>query len=386
MEDGAKRIGLAIGLREIAVVIVGGTLEAAIWPQMEDIPHWLRNLHILIAAPLLLSLLVRTQFGWLKWVQSLLGLAYLTTIGYILAYSKDLQDWISKNIILSFPRYGWLIGFAAVIAISATIGLLLKSITNAQDLKSALDEITDLKKQLTTADSVPPIPDTSEAAQLERTAALLASAPRVRVDYVKTGQKGALLFKTDKPSIVRFVRPLVSRERYESEHDFSLIPGPPLVIDPSGVAESKIYGLRQTGSPDVRSLIDILRTSTRRSVESVVIEYDDDHGNSFSRRFDLTRNQDDSITWVPDPSITLSGHEITPEAAPSDLAELRHEVYLATKFQETYEAWQTCSRQLETENQRLLKLRTSYSNVLQAAKVSLLVQDAEKLWDEYNLL
>lgn len=52
-------------------------------------------------------------------------------------------------------------------------------------------------------------------------------APRVRVDYVddgRAGGKGTLVFKSDKPAIIKKVGDLVSRERYESQYGSALSP------------------------------------------------------------------------------------------------------------------------------------------------------------------
>jgi hypothetical protein len=162
MEDGAKQITLTLGPREIAVFVVGGTLEAAVWPQMEDIPHWLRNVHILIAAPLLLSLLVQTKFAWFKWVQATLGLAYLATVGYILSYSKEFQDWLWNT----GPRYSWLttIVIACVLVASGVlIGFLyfrreikLRKWERHKITEDYIRETDRLKKELEELRMLPP--------------------------------------------------------------------------------------------------------------------------------------------------------------------------------------------------------------------------------------
>lgn len=91
-------------------------------------------------------------------------------------------------------------------------------------------------------------------------------------------------------------------------------------------------------------------------VDSVIIDYDDDHGNEFSRRFDLKRNQDNSIAWVPASEITLRGQATLPEPEPRNLADLRHDLYLASKFEDEHSAAVQFSKQLEEERVRVREM------------------------------
>jgi hypothetical protein len=192
---------------------------------------------------------------------------------------------------------------------------------------------------------------------------VLQNAPRLLVDYVDSGQKGQLLLKTDKRVVVRKVGPLLSRDRYQIEHEFSLIPNPPFSVDVDNPVTCKIYGLRSQHSPDIRSLVDLLRGSTPESVDSVVIDYEDDHGKECSRRFDLSRAQDDSVQWIADPSVNLGGQVQTPEPRWQDLAELRHNLVLAAAFPREHEAVQQYAKELEVERGNAQSLKSILRNV-----------------------
>jgi hypothetical protein len=212
------------------------------------------------------------------------------------------------------------------------------------------------------------------------------NAPRLQIDFAKTGLVHNLAFKSDKVTFVRKVRPLVSGERYRSEHEFTLIPSTLPRIDPGASVESRIYGLRQSGSSDIRSLLDILSGGSEGTVDSVIIDYDDDHGHRFSRRFDLTRNQDDTVAWIPEPMVHPLGEASIPDAEFKDLADLRHRVALAARFPEEEKAALQFGQRVEQEKQRLTRLRATLSGVLLAAKLNLLVETAERLSDQFNAI
>jgi hypothetical protein len=221
----------------------------------------------------------------------------------------------------------------------------------------------------------------------------LINAPRVLVELAgvnpQRADMGYLVFISDKRAIIRNVGDLHSAERYESNHEFSLNPARIPVVDKDRPVQCRILSLQQRRTapslyaPDIRALADILRDGTPQSEDSVVIDYDDEDGHQFSRRFALTRNQDDSVAWIPDP-VVMRGNTRVPEPANLDLAAFRHKLHLASKFLDEQRAAQQFGRQLETERHRLTKLRTTYSNVLIAAKASLLAEDAEKLLDEFD--
>lgn len=212
----------------------------------------------------------------------------------------------------------------------------------------------------------------------------LKMAPRIRVDCIddgRAGGKGTLVFKSDKPAILKGVGSLVSRERYESRYEFSLIPSPPAPIDANSPIEYVMYGLRREGSPDIRSLVDIMRGGSDglECVDSVVIDYDDDHGTELSRRFDLKRNQDDSIAWIPCPEVYPRGQAAIPDPPWQGLAELRHELYLASKFHEVNAAAVQFSRQLDEAKSAIRYLLSVRRNVELVGAFELLAQEADDL-------
>jgi hypothetical protein len=326
MEDGAKQIALTLGLREIAIFVVGGTLEAAVWPQMEEIPHWLRNVHILIAAPLLLSLLVRTGFTWFKWVQGLLVLAYLATIGYILSYSVDLQNWLAVH-------YRTLLLWLMIVASALIVGFLL-----GRRVRPRNETDEEPRNGLPGSAAVPIL----SAADL----ALLASAPAIRIDYI-SGTIAKLVLKNDRdsPAIIRQVGKLISREEYGSDYTVNLTPSVPPQVEKGNPVECKIYGLSSPRA-NVTSLENVLRTGSSDSLDYIVIDYDDCDGNQFSRLFLLTRNSDGSIVFVPDP-IALRGRTNIPAPKPQSLFSLRHQLAVSKYLQRT-------ARQLPPANEGVL--------------------------------
>jgi hypothetical protein len=196
-----------------------------------------------------------------------------------------------------------------------------------------------------------------------------SDAPRVLVEFSEANPGHNLVFISDKRAIVRNVGDLRSAERYESNHEFSLSPATIPVLDKDRPVKCKMLGMRQRRAdsglyaPDIRSLVEVLRDGTPQSEDSVVIDYDDEDGNQFSRRFFLTRNQDDSVAWIPDP-VVLRGNVRAQEVHSLDLVELRQKVRLATAFPEEHRIAQECIRGLDRELGRLDKLRNAYSNVL----------------------
>jgi hypothetical protein len=97
----------------------------------------------------------------------------------------------------------------------------------------------------------------------------MPEAPRLQVDFVKRGTIHSLAFKADKIAFVDKVRPLISRERYQSSHDFTLVPSTTPRIDPGSSIECRLFGLRQNGSPDIRSLLDVLRSGNEKTLDSL---------------------------------------------------------------------------------------------------------------------
>ncbi len=143
---------------------------------------------------------------------------------------------------------------------------------------------------------------------------------------------------------------MLSKDRYESEHEFSLNPSVLPLIDKNKPAKCKILGLKQrplhgTYFIDSRALLDVLDQKTSRSDDSVVIDYDDEDGNEFSRRFVLTHNQNRGVSWIPDP-VSLRGKTQSPTPEAQDLVILRHKLGLATAFQRE----QQTAEELRNEN------------------------------------
>jgi hypothetical protein len=181
---------------------------------------------------------------------------------------------------------------------------------------------------------------------------LPVDAPRLRVDCVSSKHKGKLIFRSDKPGTVQAVRPLLSRDKYEMQHEFSIIPDPPFAIDANNPVECTLGGLRRDSSPDLLEFLDILRRGAPETSDSVVIDYSDDHGNSFSRSFEVRRQNDDSVTWLPAPSVDLKGQTVTPDPAWQDLAELRHKLVLASAYEKEHRAAIQYARELEEERRQ----------------------------------
>lgn len=208
-------------------------------------------------------------------------------------------------------------------------------------------------------------------------------APRLQVDFSGVTPAKNLVFKSDKITFVRKVGALISKERYESKHEFALLPSVPPRIDPGKAVECRVTGLRQEKSPDIRSLLDLLRSGSENTVNSVIVDYDDDHGHEFSRRFDLTRNEDDSIVWISEPIVHLRGGATTPEPQTKDLVDLHRDRELALRFPEEQKAVEKFGKRVEQEKQRLTTLRATLSDVLLAAQINLLVETAERLSDQF---
>ncbi len=209
------------------------------------------------------------------------------------------------------------------------------------------------------------------------------TAPRLLVYYVDSGRHGQLMFKSDKPTIIRGVGPLVSAERYGSQHEFSLSPSTPPPVDKDGPVECKIYGLRRPTyagmySPDICSLLELLGRGSPQTVDSVVIDYDDEDGNEFSRRFALTRGEDNSIAWIPDP-INLRGQTQTVEPSVQELMDLRHKLALAIKFPDEHAAWEQCARRLNEQQDKTNKLLASRQKAEIAGAFGLLAREAEDM-------
>jgi hypothetical protein len=259
----------------------------------------------------------------------------------------------------------WFVNHWDVVTIAlvfiACLGLLIwRDISNAKSTSEGARPPDDLARSLSD-----PLPSTTAAN-------VLTTAPRLRVDYVNSGQKGALVFKSDKPSTVRSINPLLVRERFEAGYNFSCIPAPPFSVDVNSSVECKMYGLSQQNAPDIHSLADVLRGGSQQSLDSVVIDYDDDHGNAFSRRFDLSRGQDDSIAWIPSPSVDFRGQTRIPDPDWQNLGELRYKLLLASKYHDEHSAAQQYARQLDEEKRR-------NENEVLKNKVAKLISPEDKL-------
>src|ERR1700678_916605 len=196
----------------------------------------------------------------------------------VLTFAQRLGAWENKH----FARVAVLVAYAFGVAWlfffvqerAAWICTVVLAVLFTWPIKGWLREYTVSRRGGAISKEVTKTPD-SDVRSLE----VRTNAPRVRVDYVddgRAGGKGALVFKSDKPAIIQNVGDLISRERYESQHEFNLIPSPPSPIDVNSSIEYRMYGLRRRNSPDIRSLVDILRggPNGNECVDSVVIDYD----------------------------------------------------------------------------------------------------------------
>lgn len=151
-------------------------------------------------------------------------------------------------------------------------------------------------------------------------------APSLMVDFVKEGKLSKLRFKNDKPrsrsAIIDKIRPVISSELYESVNQLELLPSIPIAPISFG---SPIECVDVSPLP----LALALDEGSPKTMDSVVIDYDDSDGNQFSRQFTLTRTVDltERIGWNPGP-ICVRGGARTPALPIQSLAELREELRL----------------------------------------------------------
>jgi len=224
----------------------------------------------------------------------------------------------------------------------------------------------------------------------------LRAAPSIRIDYVSE-HIDRLIFKNDRniPAVVRRVGNLISKERYESEYELTLIPSTLPPVDATNPIECKLYNL---SNPSIgkSSLDEALKGGTPQSLDSVVIDYDDCDGNEFSRRFILTRNADGTVAWIPDP-VCLRGQTQSPVPGVQDLAKLRRNLSLAAAYPHEHEAAQQYARQLEEEirnntkqkaqfSERLATLKETASHLQLAGKLALLAEDASGLSEQFRMI
>ncbi|SPE35760.1 hypothetical protein SBA3_2300021 [Candidatus Sulfopaludibacter sp. SbA3] len=175
-----------------------------------------------------------------------------------------------------------------------------------------------------------PSPKADEGArQVSETVATIPDdAPSLLVHYFKSEDGWRKLrFSNEKPltAIIRNIWPIVSSERYEAAQQIDLLPGiiPPISFG-NPVECSEVSQV---------SLIEVLREGTEKTMDSVVIDYDDSHNHQYSRQFTLTRNLDmrESIAWIPGP-ICLRGQVQTPVPSVESLGDLREKLRMARAF------------------------------------------------------
>jgi hypothetical protein len=209
---------------------------------------------------------------------------------------------------------------------------------------------------LTTAPAIAPLVPESLAANVSKE--LIASAPRLRIDYTP-GFIGKLILRNDtlrSPAInVRFGT-LRSMELYESDYALNIIPSALSPIDHEHPVECTLYGASNKGA-DTTNLEEIIARGSSGTLDSVVVDYDDSEGNEFSRRFDLTRNLDGSIAWNPHP-VTLRGavKELKPER--KSLVELHQKLTYTRDYDKQ-----------KSDAQKYLNLRTVFRNAVPELKV-----------------
>jgi len=130
--------------------------------------------------------------------------------------------------------------------------------------------------------------------------------------------------------------------------------------------------------------VDILRAGTEQSLNSVLIDYDDDHGNEFSRRFDLKRSQDGSIAWISSPSVDLKGQTQIPEPTRQDLAELWRQKQWAANYPEERTSALQYATELEANAKRFHVLTTAFHDLTAVGQLQLLAEEVEYLESRLN--
>jgi hypothetical protein len=162
-------------------------------------------------------------------------------------------------------------------------------------LKTKLDgleqENESIKKQL----------EPYRKAEAERTRAteILKDAPGFHVSYIKdsgnTPESLILRHISGKPAVNISIGDLASTNR----HRITTSPSR-LFLSAVGQDEKECrleveHGVRKGQI----ALPDVLREGTPQSLDIVIVDYEDEHGNHFQRDFALTREFDDGVTWMP---------------------------------------------------------------------------------------
>lgn len=121
-----------------------------------------------------------------------------------------------------------------------------------------------------------------------------------------------------------------------------------------------------------------------QSVDTVLIDYDDDDGNQFSRQFVLTGNSSTgTVAWVHEPIVPRGQiREIQPGV--QSLAKLRQKIALADAYQREHEAAQQLATQLQQSQRENQKLIGTRSNVEIAGAFRLLAREAETLHNQLH--
>jgi hypothetical protein len=277
------------------------------------------------------------------------------------------------------------IGLTIALKVAWAVGAVKKvwgKLPSQRALAGALKDNAELRTRLA---SVQPTPEVQE-----RNAIPLApnTAPSIRVDYV-AGLPEKLILKNDKASVglVRRISNLVSTELYQSEYELGIYPRTLPPIDSSNPIECTL-SVHSPETSFTSSLKDVLGKSTLESVDEVVIDYDDDVGNEFSRRFVLTKSGN-TVAWIPDP-VVLRGQtrSQTPEA--DSLAVLRLRLAQADAYPNEHEAAQQYAKQLTEERREKDELERQHAEFVARAKadlptigqLKLLAAEAERLWNQ----
>jgi hypothetical protein len=211
----------------------------------------------------------------------------------------------------------------------------------------------------------------------------IKDAPRVRVDHIKADITKArieqLVIKNDSksPAIIRRIGALISREKYQTEFSFNMSPSVLPAVDNDKPIECTLYGMID---PDgqAASLGDLLNGGNPLSMDSVVIDYDDDNENEFSRQFVLTRNGDGTVAWTPDP-IVVRGNTRSLEPGTLNLADLRQKLALAIAYPKEHQAAQQFAGQLQEAQRENGKLINARKGVEIAGAFRLLADEADEL-------
>lgn len=148
----------------------------------------------------------------------------------------------------------------------------------------------------------------------------------LRIGYVRSDGQGRakLTFKTDsvRPIKIKRIGPILSTERYQSEHEIDLLQNVHPQIDVNNPAECEISGIHGIkGCHSGVSLDSVLEAGGQDTSDSAAVEYADEDGNQLSLQLFLHKNQDGSIIWDGD----------SPNLDPKDLCALRQKLSLLRK-------------------------------------------------------